>query len=100
MNTPVIAAESGERIFQALLAVLSCNIHHILVTEEGKPKGVLTSHDLMLLQGKSPLSVAPHLEQQQSIDELAVAQKRIGDLLPLLLREGARASHITRVSRN
>jgi CBS domain-containing protein len=67
------------------------------VTEEGKPQGVLTSHDLMLLQGKSPLSLARHLEQQQTLDDLAAAQKRIGDLLPLLMREGARASHITRV---
>ena len=97
MTAPVVSVESGERIFQALLLMLGGNIHHILVTEEGKPKGVLTSHDLMLLQGKSPLSLARHIEQQQTIEDLAVAQKRIGDLLPLLMREGARASHITRV---
>jgi CBS domain-containing protein len=97
MTAPVVSVESGERIFQALLIMLGRNIHHILVTEEGKPKGVLTSHDLMLLQGKSPLSLARHIEQQQTIEDLAVAQKRIGDLLPLLMREGARASHITRV---
>jgi CBS domain-containing protein len=97
MSAPVIAVESGDRIFQALLAMLCHDIHHILVTEEGIPAGVLTSHDLMLLQGKSPLSLARHLEQQQTIDDLAAAQKRIGDLLPLLMREGARASHITRV---
>jgi CBS domain-containing protein len=77
--------------------MLGRDIHHILVTEGGKPKGILTSHDLMLLQGKSPLSLARNIEQQRSIDDLAVAQKRIGDLLPLLMREGARASHITRV---
>jgi len=97
MTAPVVSVESSERLFQALLTMLGRNIHHILVTEEGKPKSVLTSHDLMLLQGKSPLSLARHIEQQQSIEDLAVAQKRIGDLLPLLMREGARASHITRV---
>lgn len=97
MSSPVVSVESGDRLFQALLTMLGRNIHHTLVTEEGKPKSVLTSHDLMLLQGKSPLSLARHIEQQQSIEELAVAQKRIGDLLPLLMREGARASHITRV---
>ncbi len=97
MSSPVVSVESGERLFQALLIMLGRNIHHILVTEDGKPKRVLTSHDLMLLQGKSPLSLARHIEQQQTIEEVAVAQKRIGDLLPLLMREGARASHITRV---
>jgi CBS domain-containing protein len=97
MTAPVIEVESGERTFQALLTMLARNIHHVLVTEEGRPKGVLTSHDLMLLQGKSPLSLARNIEQQQSVEDLAAAQKRIGDLLPLLMREGARASHITRV---
>ena len=97
MTAPVISVERGDRMFQALLAMLSRDIHHVLVTDDGVPQGVLTSHDLMLLQGKSPLSLARHLEQQRTIDDLAAAQKRIGDLLPLLMREGARASHITRV---
>ena len=97
MSSPVVAVEGGERIFQALLAMLGRDIHHVLVTENCLPKGVLTSHDLMLLQGKSPLSLARHIEQQQTLDDLAAAQKRIADLLPLLMREGARASHITRV---
>jgi CBS domain-containing protein len=97
MSAPVVAVESSERLFQALLKMLGRNIHHILITEEGKPKSVLTSHDLMLLQGKSPLSLARNIEQQQTLEDLATAQKRIGDLLPLLMREGARASHITRV---
>ena len=97
MTAPVVSVESSDRLFQALLTMLGRNIHHILVTEEGKPNSVLTSHDLMLLQGKSPLSLARHIMQQQTLDDLAVAQKRIGDLLPLLMREGARASHITRL---
>jgi CBS domain-containing protein len=97
MSTPVISVEGTERVFQALLAMLGRDIHHILVTENGLPAGVLTSHDLMVLQGKSPLSLARHIEQQQSIEGLARAQKRVGDLLPLLMREGAKASHITRV---
>jgi CBS domain-containing protein len=97
MSAPVATVESNQPVFQALLAMLNRGIHHVLVTEEGLPKSVLTNHDLLLLQGKSPLSVVRHLEQQATIDDLAAAQKRITDLLPLLMREGAKASHITRV---
>jgi hypothetical protein len=50
-----------------------------------------------LLQGKSPLTVTRHIEQQKSVEGLASAQKKIMELIPLLLREGARVSHITRV---
>jgi signal-transduction protein with cAMP-binding, CBS, and nucleotidyltransferase domain len=73
--------------------MLTHDIHHLLITEEGIPKRVLTSHDLLLLHCKSPLSLARHLGQQKNLDDLARAQKQIGDLLPLLMREGARASH-------
>ena len=97
MSSPVTSVEAGDAIFQALLAMLGKDIHHLLVTEQGVPSGVLTSHDLLLIQGKSPLSLARHIEQQTTVEALAAAQKRIGDLLPLLLREGARASHLTRM---
>lgn len=97
MSSPVISIEGNERIFQVLLAMVSSNIHHVLVTEQGSPAGVLTAHDLMVLQGKSPLHVVQHVEEQNSVTELASARNRIASLLPLLLREGAKASHITRV---
>lgn len=97
MSAPVVSVESTARLFQALLSMISKDIQHVLVTEQGLPKAVLSSHDLMLLQGKSPLSVSRYIEQQNSVEGLAKAQKKIVELLPLLLREGARVSHITRV---
>ncbi len=97
MSSPVIAVENTALVFQALLEMLTHDIQHVLVTENGKPRAVLTSHDLMLLQGKSPLSVVKHVDEQRDIPGLSQAQKRIAELLPLLLREGAKASHLTRV---
>ena len=97
MSRPVFSVESTSLVFQAMLSMLTHGIQHVLVTTSGKPKSVLTTHDLMLLQGKSPLNVARHLERQTDLNCLAQAQKRIVDLLPLLLREGAKASHLTRV---
>jgi CBS domain-containing protein len=97
MSAPVVVVEHSALVFQALLEMLTHGIQHVLVVERGVPKSVLTTHDLTLLQGKSPLSVARHLEQQADLKGLAEAQKRIADLMPLLLREGAKASHITQV---
>jgi CBS domain-containing protein len=97
MTSPVIAVENTTLVFQALLEMLTHDIQHVLVTEGGVPRFVLTSHDLMVLQGKSPLSVARHLEQQQDLQGLGQAQRRVVELVPLLLREGAKASHLTRV---
>lgn len=97
MSVPVVSVESTARLFQALLSMISKDIQHVLVTEEGMPKAIFSSHDLILLQGMSPLTISRHLEQQKSVAGLANAQKKIVELLPLLLREGARVSHITRV---
>ena len=97
MSRPVISVETTERVFLALLAMVSRNTHHVLVVQEGMPAGVLTAHDLMVLQGKSPLNVARYLESQTDVNGLAGAQSRISGLFPLLLREGAKASHVTRV---
>ncbi len=97
MSAPVVAVEASERLFQALLAMVSRNIHHVLVTRQGTPTGVLTAHDLMVLQGKSPLNVVRFVEAQTNVPDLAGANTRISGLLPLLLREGAKASHVTRV---
>ena len=97
MSSPVVAVEASDRLFHALLAMVSRNIHHILVTQQGRPAGVLTAHDLMVLQGKSPLNVVRFIESQSTVQDLAAAQTRISGLVPLLLREGAKASHVTRV---
>jgi CBS domain-containing protein len=97
MSQPVVTVESSDRLFLALLAMVSRNIHHVLVTQQGRPAGVLTAHDLMVLQGKSPLNVVRFIDSQSTVQDLAAAQTRISGLVPLLLREGAKASHVTRV---
>lgn len=97
MTSPVLTVEGNERAFRVLLAMVSCNIHHVVITDQGIPTGIVTGHDLMVLQGKSPLNVVRYLEEQPTVKELAGAQTRIHGLLPILLREGAKASHVTRV---
>jgi CBS domain-containing protein len=97
MSSPVAFVEASEHIFMAMLQMLSANIHHLLVTREGLPASILTYHDLLLLQGKSPLTLMRHIGQQRTLENLVAAQKRTSDLVPLLMREGARASHIVRI---
>jgi CBS domain-containing protein len=98
MSSPVITVGRSERAFQVLLRMLARDIHHVLVTDEsGRPDGVITHHDLMLLQGKSPLFVARQIERQETVDGLASVQNQVTALIPLLMREGAKANHISRV---
>jgi CBS domain-containing protein len=97
MSSPVISVEATDPVFYAMVQMLSHNIHHLLVTRSGVAEAVLTNHDLLLLQGKSPLTLMRHVGQQTSLDELVAAQARTSELIPLLMREGAKPSHITRI---
>ncbi len=97
MAAPVISIDHSERVFTALIEMLNHDVHHLLVTKNDLPVGVITYHDLLLLQGKSPLTLMRHVEQQQDLDGLVAAQGRTYEIIPLLIREGAKASHVTRV---
>jgi CBS domain-containing protein len=97
MSSPVISVEATDPVFYAMVQMLNHNIHHLLVTRGGAAESVLTNHDLLLLQGKSPLTLMRHVGQQDTMDDLVAAQARTSELIPLLMREGAKPSHITRV---
>src|SRR5512146_1018428 len=97
MSSPVISVEATDPVFNAMVQMLSHNIHHLLVTRAGNAEAVLTNHDLLLLQGKSPLTLMRHVGQQANLDDLVAAQARTSELIPLLMREGAKPSHITRI---
>ena len=97
MSVTLIKAEEQDRCFEALLKMMRYNIHHLLVVGKGELTGILTSHDLMILQGTSPLSVAREIESQDTIDGLAPAAAKINRIITILIREGATASNITRI---
>jgi len=95
MSPPFIRVDVRDYCFEAVLRMIKHNIHHILVIKDGKLKGVLTNHDLMMLQGTSPLSFAKDLESQQTIEGLVPVSLKVNRVVGLLLKEGARASNIT-----
>jgi CBS domain-containing protein len=97
MSTSLIRVDSRDYCFEAVLKMLKYNIHHILVVKEGALAGLITNHDLMLLQGTSPLSLTKDIESQQSIEGLIPVSEKINGIVGLLLKEGARASNISKV---
>ncbi|HYA26509.1 MAG TPA: DUF294 nucleotidyltransferase-like domain-containing protein [Thermodesulfovibrionales bacterium] len=97
MSVSLIKADMREYCFEALLRMIRYDVHHLLIIDNGRLKGVVTNHDLMMLQGTSPVSVAREIESQQTVEGLIPLSKKSNKLIDLLLREGARASNISRV---
>jgi CBS domain-containing protein len=95
MNTPLITIDSEENCFEAVLRMIRHRIHHILVLEGEKLKGMLTNHDFMLFQGSSPTVLVKEIGQVKTIEELQDTAPKFYKAVSSLLRHGARPHNIT-----
>ncbi|HEY3374225.1 MAG TPA: DUF294 nucleotidyltransferase-like domain-containing protein [Candidatus Aquicultor sp.] len=97
MSTDLRTVQAKDYSFEALLKMIRHNIHHLLVMDGEKLKGMLTNHDLMMLSGTSPVTIAREIESVESIDELYVMNCEINQLVTMLIKEGTHASDIARI---
>jgi CBS domain-containing protein len=93
----LIRVDDQESCFEAILKMIKYDIHHMLVIKDGALKGILTNHDLMLLQGTSPLSLVHDIINQQTVEGLIPLSHKINNIVGLLLKEDAKASSITKI---
>ena len=94
---PLITVDARDFCFEAILRMIRHNVHHALVLKENKLHGIVTNHDFMILQGASPLSFAKFIENQDRISSLVPVSAKINRVIDLLLKEGAKASNITKI---
>jgi len=97
MSAPVATILSQASCFDALLKMMSGSIHHLAVEQKDKIIGVITSHDIALLQGHAPYSLFKEIGRQQSIAGLYPLSHKIPELIRNLIKEGARAGNISRM---
>lgn len=97
MSTPVATIESQAVVFDALLQMMTRQIHHLAVTRQGAIEGVVTSHDIMVLQGKSPMSIFREIMTTEHISGLYPLSAKVPQVVRTLVEEGAKAGNITRM---
>jgi CBS domain-containing protein len=97
MSAALITAGTREYCFEALLKMMHHNVHHLLVVEEGKIIGIITNHDIMMLQGTSPITVARDIESRKTVDQLAGVSEKTNQLIALLLKEGTKATVLAKI---
>jgi len=80
-----------------VLKLLQGHIHHAAVRREGEVHGVVTNHDFLVLQGRSPLAFSEDIERQTTLEGLAPVSRKALTIIGALLREGTRATNIIRI---
>jgi len=97
LSRPLVTIDSGAPALAALRLMLEQNIHHLVVTGEGKIVGVISATDLLLLQGQSPLYLRGIIERGgESLAAVNYAQE-IGNLVHTLDQSGLAATHISQL---
>ena len=97
MSPLAVTAGPADLCSEALLTMIRHGVHHLPVLEGGRLRGVVTNHDLTMLQGSSPISVVREIEGQEDLAGLARAARKSDGMIDLLIRDGARAGNITKV---
>lgn len=97
MSSPVKTVLSQAICFDVLLKMLSEGIHHLAVERGNTIIGVITSTDIMALQGSSPYSLFKEIVAQQEIQGLYPLAQKIPLFIRNLVAEGGKTSHITRM---
>jgi CBS domain-containing protein len=95
MTAPLISIDAHEYCFEALLKMIHHKIHHILVMEDGRLKGMATNHDFMALQGSSPTALVKDITQMHSLKEVAMVAVNLRKTVAALLADGAKAYNLT-----
>jgi CBS domain-containing protein len=97
MTSQVRTIPSQEVCFDALFSMLKNRIHHLGVERGGEIVGVITSHDILLLQGASPIFLFREIAAQTRIEGLYPIPKSFSAIVRRLMADGAKASNINRV---
>jgi CBS domain-containing protein len=96
MSCPVQTIAGSEPLYEAIQVMITRRLHHLVVTEEDQPIGMITSHDLVLRQGHSALVLSREIERQHDLPGLAQLHKRAQQSLLALLPQGLQAGQLTR----
>ena len=97
MSAPLSAIPSHTVAFDALLEMMRRRVHHLVIQRNGEITGVVSGHDLMVLQGSSPLYLIREIATQPTIEGLYDLSLKSSRVVRSLINEGAKPGNVTRM---
>ncbi|MBW1743455.1 MAG: CBS domain-containing protein [Deltaproteobacteria bacterium] len=82
MSANPVAMDFSESCFEASMRMVENRCHHMLATQDGTLRGVISQHDLILLQGANPVAVVQGVDKQTDlagiktcVDQMSIVQQ-------------------------
>ncbi|AWB32855.1 DUF294 nucleotidyltransferase-like domain-containing protein [Orrella marina] len=93
MTTDPVSVKADQLAFEAMLAMLHHNIHHLPVVKHGRPMGVLALSDILHYESRNSLFVVSRIFQQQTVDDLATLLPEVQSSFVRMVKQDA-SSHM------
>lgn len=91
MNSPVITVAPNRTVADVQIQMMHHRINHLCITEDGTPEtkiiGVISEHDMMVLQGNNPAILIREMNRSQSAVDLRNIREKAEDLLRKYLEQ-------------
>ncbi len=97
MASPVQTIPSHTVCFDAMLEMMKRRVHHLAVEKGGQIVGIFAAHDLMVIQGASPLLLVREIMAQKKIEGLYELSLKSPRVVRSLIYEGAKPGYVTRM---
>jgi len=94
MSTNLVSMDFSESCFEASMRMVENRCHHMLATQEGKLQGVISQHDLILLQGANPVAVVEGVDKQTDLAGIKTCVDQMTIVQQGLLAQGGRMDEV------
>ncbi|MGC9552372.1 DUF294 nucleotidyltransferase-like domain-containing protein [Vibrio metoecus] len=94
MTYEVISLDHNAYVYEAMLAMLRNNVHHLPVLREKQPIGIIDMTDIVRHESQNSLLLVSRIYQQTSIDELAQLASEVKASFVRLVNEDANSHMI------
>jgi CBS domain-containing protein len=97
MSAPLVTIRPSAFAFEAVLEMTRRHIRYLVVVDDTRAVGVVSSRDILVLNTTHPVTLAREIGRAVSLDALADLAHRITELVRQLLHEGGTAYDIGQI---
>lgn len=101
MSSPVVTARPDLTVADVQILMLKTNVHHLCITEDGTVHspvlGVLSEHDLIVMQGNSPAVIVREIRRAPTARRLRELRDNSEDMLRNYMYQEVSITYITTI---